>query len=280
MGRALAIGTSGGLGRAAERATGRCEWLVDVAGRNEGDAGAVRRTGRPTGRALWTLFLTLFLAGCVTINIYFPAAAAEEAAREIVRDVLHLDALPGAPPGTSSGEALEGGEIRRSEERSAIEPQEPLVSWVVGDRPEAVRPPMATTGARAWQVLSALVTPAQAQTPNIRIETPATQRLRASMRSRDSELRPFYQAGAIGFGNDGSVAIRDLSAAPLRDRQTLQRLVAEENADRDALYRELARANDRPDWESQIRATFARVWIDEAPSGYYVQDRSGQWARK
>lgn len=32
--------------------------------------------------------MALALTACVTINIYFPAAAAEEAARTIVRDVL------------------------------------------------------------------------------------------------------------------------------------------------------------------------------------------------
>ena len=35
----------------------------------------------------WPVF-SLMLSACVTINIYFPAAAAEEAARTIVRDVL------------------------------------------------------------------------------------------------------------------------------------------------------------------------------------------------
>ena len=33
-------------------------------------------------------FMVLVVTACVTINIYFPAAAAEEAARTIVRDVL------------------------------------------------------------------------------------------------------------------------------------------------------------------------------------------------
>jgi hypothetical protein len=43
------------------------------------------------------------LAGCVTINIYFPAAAAEKAADRIIDDILQLkpDAVkpvkPGAP---------------------------------------------------------------------------------------------------------------------------------------------------------------------------------------
>lgn len=42
---------------------------------------------KPWPRML-ALFGGLLLAGCVTINVYFPEAAAEQAAREIVEDIL------------------------------------------------------------------------------------------------------------------------------------------------------------------------------------------------
>lgn len=47
-----------------------------------------------------TAALILALAGCVTINIYFPAAAAEKAADRIIDEVWQLK--PGA--GTQDGE--------------------------------------------------------------------------------------------------------------------------------------------------------------------------------
>jgi hypothetical protein len=37
------------------------------------------------------------LAGCVTINIYFPAAAAEKAADKIIDEVYRLDSGKGTP---------------------------------------------------------------------------------------------------------------------------------------------------------------------------------------
>ena len=42
----------------------------------------------------------LILAGCVTINIYFPAAAAEKAADKIIDEVWQLkqEAKPANPP--------------------------------------------------------------------------------------------------------------------------------------------------------------------------------------
>ena len=48
----------------------------------------------------------LLLAGCVTINIYFPAAAAEKAADKIIDEVWQLkqDAKPAKPPVDTKGE--------------------------------------------------------------------------------------------------------------------------------------------------------------------------------
>ncbi|MGM0812689.1 YdbL family protein [Thioalkalivibrio sp.] len=195
------------------------------------------------------LVVVLVASACVTIHIYFPAAAAEEAARTIVRDVLEApDAKPPNEPDAGPEPTSRG--------------ITPLIMPAV-----------------AWG-LDRLVAPASAQTPDLRAESPAINRLRASMRSRSAELVPYLRSGAIGFARDGFVEVRDLSDVPLRERSRVQRLVNEENADRRALYQEIARANDRPDWEDQIRETFARVWVEEAPSGYWYQDGNGNWRQK
>jgi uncharacterized protein YdbL (DUF1318 family) len=201
-----------------------------------------------TRRFAAVTLMTLFTSACVTINIYFPAAAAEEAARMIVRDVLERQGEPAAEP-------------EATPEPSSLRKGGPDAGWL------------------AWS-LDRLIAPAAAQQPNLQVDTPATARLRASMRKRISELAPHLRSGAIGFGNDGFVAVRDLSLVPLRERSAVQRLVNEENADRTALYREIARANDRPDWEGQIRETFARVWVEEAPSGFWYQNNRGAWQQK
>jgi uncharacterized protein YdbL (DUF1318 family) len=191
--------------------------------------------------------LGLFLAACVTINIYFPAAEAEEAARTIVREVLQKD------------EPKEKGDSPAGDKSSAI------------DLPEAM---LVLSG----RVLTLMVAPAQAAQPNIDINTPAIDAIRASMRKRQGQLAGFYRSGAIGFDNDGSVSLRDLGAVELRDRNRVKQLVSDENRDRDALYREIARANGHPEWEQQIRQTFAKVWVDEAPSGYWFN--AGGWRKK
>lgn len=45
-----------------------------------------------------TLLAAMLLAGCVTINIYFPAAAAESAADKIIDEVWQLQKKPEAAP--------------------------------------------------------------------------------------------------------------------------------------------------------------------------------------
>jgi hypothetical protein len=50
---------------------------------------------RPASLALW--FAAAAAAGCVTINIYFPAAAAEKAADRIIDEVWQLKGGTPAP---------------------------------------------------------------------------------------------------------------------------------------------------------------------------------------
>jgi uncharacterized protein YdbL (DUF1318 family) len=57
-------------------------------------------------------------------------------------------------------------------------------------------------------------------------------------------------------------------------------LVAEENRDRDAVYREIAVANNHPEWEAQIRETFAKQWVASARAGWWYQAADGSWKQK
>ena len=128
-------------------------------------------------------------------------------------------------------------------------------------------------------MLEQLVPEVQAAQADIDINTPAIRAIRSSMQRRQGSLAPFYRSGAIGFDSKGSVAVRDLAAAPLKDRNRLKKLVADENADRANLYREIARANGHPEWEAEVRATFAKVWVQEALPGYWYQ-AGGGWRQR
>lgn len=115
---------------------------------------------------------------------------------------------------------------------------------------------------------------------NLEIDTPAIAALQQSQQARHPQLLPYYASGAVGLTRDGMIAVRDASLVPLAQRARVNELVADENRDRAALYREIARANGHPEWEADIRATFAERWILKAPAGWYVQNASGGWVRK
>ncbi|MEC9356265.1 MAG: YdbL family protein [Pseudomonadota bacterium] len=192
----------------------------------------------------------LALAACVTINVYFPAAAAEKAADRIIGDVLGAGTKPAAPA-SSSDVPLS------SPPQSAIElPYGLLVA-----------------------ALNFVVPPAQAQA-DLDISSPEIQKIKSSLESRSPKLRPLYEQGAVGFSNDGLIALRDPNAVPLAQRNAVKSLIADENADRIALYRQIAQANGQPQWEAQIRQTFAERWIANAPDGWWHQNDSGAWVQK
>ena len=194
--------------------------------------------------ALLFAAVTCVLAACVTINVYFPAAAAERAAEKFVGDVL-------------------------------AEPRED------GSLLDSLRDPAGVVWLAAGGLLEWVVPSAQAQQAEIEIDTPQINAIKARMANRQRQvLSPLFDAGAIGFTSDGLVTIRDRSAVPLSERRTIESAVADENRDRKAVYREIAVANGHPEWESEIQQTFADEWVRNARPGWYYQDASGAWRQK
>lgn len=115
---------------------------------------------------------------------------------------------------------------------------------------------------------------------DLEINTPAISSLKQTMQDRHGQLAAFYASGAVGLTRDGNVAIRDAGLVPLSERQKVNSLVADENKDRSALYREVARGNGHPEWEDEVRSTFAQRWISKAASGWWYQSGSGSWVKK
>ena len=191
------------------------------------------------------ILVALALCACVTINVYFPAAEAREAARQFVEKVIGDDAQP-SPPATPPGD---GGMAVR----------------------ELRFDPLALIGIGTAH--------AQAQ-PDITIRTPAIQAIQSRMEQRfNGTLRPHFDSGALGFGGNGQIVVRDASQLPIRDRVAINAAVSDDNRDRQAVYREIAVANGYPESEAQIRDVFARQWIASARPGWWYQ-QGGSWQQK
>ncbi|HEU4773771.1 MAG TPA: hypothetical protein VFS82_04530, partial [Lysobacter sp.] len=124
----------------------------------------------------------VMVTACVTINVYFPAAEAREAAKEFVDKVIG-DEVPAAAPADDKS----GG-------------------------PSAMLDPV------SWRQLASRVDvyalvgigSAHAQSPDISIKTPAIQAIQSRMAARfNSTLRAGFDAGALGFASDGTIVVRD-----------------------------------------------------------------------
>lgn len=196
------------------------------------------------------LAATVFVTACVTINVYFPAAQAEKAADRIISDVWGIEA-----------------ERREGEPQGRVRDPE----WGV-EAAEMVR-------LASLSVLDLVIPRAEAQA-DFDIETPEIRAITASMNARHRQLKPSYDAGAIGLTADGLVDIRDRNQVPLAERNSVRQLVDAENSDRNTLYRAIATANGHPEWEADIRKTFAQRWVSRASKGWWYRTPAGQWEQK
>ena len=199
---------------------------------------------------LWPRFSFLclwavVLPACVTVNIYFPEAAAEKAADRIIDEVW--------------------GKKPRARQAPAKEPISSLPVYLAKLLHDG---------------LYGLTAPAHARQADINVSSPVIEKIKARMQSRHGKLKPYFDSGAVGLTRHALVQARRLGTVPLKSRNALKKLVAAENRDRDALYREIAEVNGQPQWEKQIRNTFASRWIAKASAGWWYQDESGAWKQR
>ncbi len=188
-------------------------------------------------KILLVLSVFLFVTACVTINVYFPAAEAEDAAAKIVNKIIG---------------------------------EEEVYTQPIDENPQGFN----------FNPLGFLISSAHAQV-NINISSPAIVDITDRMKARyDSSLKSYLDNGVIGFSNQGFIEILNAKSLGLKDRQKAKKLVADENRDRKALYRELAVANGHPDWEQAIQNVFVKTWNDKAYTGWKYQDADGVWLTK
>jgi uncharacterized protein YdbL (DUF1318 family) len=187
-------------------------------------------------------FLLIFLvSACVTVNIYFPAAAVERAADQIVKETW-------------------GG------------PEEPV---------KKEQPQSSITRLQRAAALFHFVDEAHAQEADINVSNPAIRALKDSIKNRSNSIKPFMDRGNAGITRDGLLTVRTTEGLNLKERAEVQQLIGAENRDREALYLEIAKANDSAkESVPKIKTIFAKSWIEQAQSGWWIQDTQGNWKKK
>ena len=202
---------------------------------------------RPAHRFSFSFLAVLALiAGCVTVNVYFPAAQVEKTAEKIVDEIYQEKKEPPKQEPTEKPRSSNDGDTIRGIVRHAR----------FGPAPAFAEE--ATTVSNA-----------------------AIRGLKEQIGQRHQELLPFYPQGQVGITRDGFLEIRDTSGLGLPQVAALKKLVGADNAARRQLYEEVAKAlNLKPEQVPQIRQIFAKQWRDKAQAGWAVQGNDGQWGRK
>jgi uncharacterized protein YdbL (DUF1318 family) len=185
--------------------------------------------------------LMFLVSACVTVNIYFPAAAVERAADQIVKETWGGPAEP----------------AKKEQPRSSL-----------------ITP--ATVAA-----VFRFANEAHAQEADINVSNPAIRALKDSIKNRSNSIKPFMDRGNVGITRDGLLTVRTTEGLNLKERAEVQQLVDAENRDREALYLEIAKANNiAKESVPKIKTIFARSWIEQAQPGWWIQDAQGNWKKK
>ena len=125
-------------------------------------------------------FVVVFLlSACVTVNIYFPAAAVERAAEQIVKETW-------------------GSGLTEPDKKG--QPQSRIF-----------KPEVAT-------VMFLYVNEAQAQEADINVSNPAIRALKDSIKNRSELLKPYMDRGNVGITRDGLLAVRAADGLSLKER--------------------------------------------------------------
>ena len=190
------------------------------------------------------LHLLIFAAincAVITVNVYFPTEAIEEAAEKIINEI----------------EGEEESQVIPDESSSQSHFWSNVPFYVLGN------------------------STVYAQEIDLNLTTPAIRKVIATMKTRNSKVMHFKDKGLIGETYDGMLAIRDMSDLSGEDIRTIKRLLRAENNDRKTLYKELAVANKISLSEiSRIKTVFAKTRKAKAKPGYWFQDKKGKWTQK
>ncbi|MBO1223749.1 MAG: YdbL family protein [Candidatus Scalindua sediminis] len=190
------------------------------------------------------LHLLIFAAincAVITVNVYFPTEAIEEAAEKIINEI----------------EGEEESQVIPDESSSQSHFWSNVPFYVLGN------------------------STVYAQEIDLNLTTPAIRKVIATMKTRNSKVMHFKDKGLIGETYDGMLAIRDMSDLSGEDIRTIKRLLRAENNDRKTLYKELAVANKISLSEiSRIKTVFAKTRRTKGKPGHWFQDEKGKWTQK
>lgn len=128
--------------------------------------------------------------------------------------------------------------------------------------------------------LSAVAAPPTADQINLDMGTPPIMVVKHTLTQRQSRLVRFYEHGSIGLTNDGMIKMRDASHLNLVQRQAAEKLIDQENPERNSLIFALAEAHGGKEAIPAAREAQIKRWKAQWKSGWWMEDAQGNWTQK
>jgi uncharacterized protein YdbL (DUF1318 family) len=214
---------------------------------------------------------SLSALACVTINVYFPEAAVKDLSEQIENAILKEAGASEESTPATSGEQEDTGEKKGTgEQKDTGETQN-----------SALRHALEIGIGTALHWLPTTEVLAQGNVAAPEISNPAIRQIIKSRSTRISNITRHKASGVLGENNKALLEVRNLAALALRDRAAVQKLVREENADRQRMFKEIAAATGTNLSQlPQIQATYAATLRAKAKKGEWTQQSNGQWKQK
>ena len=191
--------------------------------------------------ALPLLAFAVISCAVITVNVYFPTEAVEEAAEKIIDEI-------------QGGENVQST-AGNSDQQSFLQKSIPFNFFE-------------NSTVYAGEI-------------DLNLTTPAIRKLVDSMKARNAKIMQFKGKGSIGETNDGILAIRKMDGLGGEEIRTVKRLLKAENNNRETLYKQLATANKISLSDvGKIKAVFAKTLRAKAKVGHWYQDEKGKWSQK
>lgn len=132
------------------------------------------------------------------------------------------------------------------------------------------------TGA-AWSFF----TEARADDDIFKMDSDKALAIKDRLKARVEEVINLKRSGAIGETNDGRLVIKEAGKLKKLQAKKAEKVVADENKDRDELYDEILRINGLQAARlKSVQKNFSRSFQAESPSSTWVESTDGKWAQK
>lgn len=157
--------------------------------------------------------------------------------------------------------------------RHVQEQAEGVLNFVEGKTEQLGDMPVGEENQSYLRTIQNFFSPMQTAYAETNMNSPRVKQIASKMRDRYSEVKAVKATGAVGESSRGLLELVDEGKISDADKKNeVQRVIAAENEDRKALYKEVARINSDSNMTvTQVENIYAKEYRDRADKGELIQ---------